>query len=120
LFLMTPLATYYLTGELVPFLEAYIPGLDYKTPRGYIITNIIQFFGILYGIIGTFIFDLLFFVFYFHIVTLNQLMKIKLKEIGEYLMENDLKSPEIAEKMKNMMKEIYGQHRDMLKCVFIR
>jgi hypothetical protein len=117
LFYMTPLAIYYLTGELVPFLEAYIPGLDYKTPQGYIITIFIQFFFILCGICGTFGFDLMFFVFYFHIVTLNQLMKIKMEEVGEYLVKNDLKTPEINEKLKDMMKEIYGQHQDMIKFV---
>jgi hypothetical protein len=116
LFLMTPLATYYLTGEVVPFIEVYIPGLDYKTPQGYIITIILQFCFILAGICGNFILDLIFFVFYYHIVTLNELIKIKLEEIGEYLVENDLKTPENAKKVKDMMKEIYGQHRDMLKC----
>jgi hypothetical protein len=64
------------------------------------------------------LFDLLFFIFYFHIVTLNQLMKIKMEEIGEYLMENDLKIPENDKKVKDMMKEIYGQHRNMIKFVF--
>jgi hypothetical protein len=116
-FYVTPLATYYLKGELVPFLEIYVPGLDYKTIWGYIITNILQFIGILYAVFGNFIFDLMFFVFYYHIVTLNELMKITMEEIGEYLVENDLKIPENAEKVKDMMKEIYGQHRDMLKCV---
>jgi hypothetical protein len=116
---MTPLTTYYFTGELVPFLEAYIPGLDYKTPRGYITTIIIQFFFILCGVCGTFVFDSMFFVFYFHIVTLNELMKIKMEEVGKYLMENDLvKTPENDKKVKDMMKEIYGQHRDMIKFVF--
>jgi hypothetical protein len=115
---MTPVAIYYLTGELVPFLEAYLPGLDYKTTRGYIITIFIQFFFIFCGVCGIFAFDLVFFVFYYHIVTLNELIKIKLEEIGEYLMKNDLKISENAEKVKDMMKEIYGQHRDMLKCVF--
>jgi hypothetical protein len=118
-FYMTPVAIYFLTGELLPFLEVYIPGLDYKTPRGYIITIFIQFFFILCGICGNFVFDSMFFVFYYHIVTLNQMMKIKMEEVGEYLMKNDLKIPENAEKVKNMMKEIYGQHRDMIKCVFI-
>jgi hypothetical protein len=115
LFLMTPLATYYLKGELVLIFEFYIPGLDYKTPREYIITNFLHFFLNICGVCGNFIFDLMFFVFYFHIVTLNDLMKIKMEEVGEYLVENDLKIPENAEKVKKMMKEIYGQHRDMLK-----
>ncbi len=113
----TPLATYYLTGELVPFLEVYIPGLDYKTPKGYIVTIFLQFFFILAGICGIFGFDLLFFVFYFHIVTLNQLMKIKMEEVGEHLAKNDLKTLENVKKVKDMMKEIYGQHQDMIKCV---
>jgi hypothetical protein len=47
------------------------------------------------------------------------MMKIKMEEVGEYLMKNDLKTPENAEKVKDMMKEICGQHRDMIKCVFI-
>jgi hypothetical protein len=117
LFYATPLAIYFLTGELLPFLEVYIPGLDYKTTEGYIITMILQFIFILAGICGTFGFDLMFFVFYFHIVTLNQMMKIKMEEVGEYLVENDLKIPENVKKVKDMMKEIYRQHRDMLKFV---
>jgi hypothetical protein len=116
---MTPLTIYYLTGELLPFLEVYIPGLDYKTTQGYIITIFLQFFFILAGACGTFVFDSMFFVFYYHIVTLNEMMNIKMEEVGEYLMKNDLKTPEYAKKVKNMMKEIYGQHRDMIKCVFI-
>jgi hypothetical protein len=118
-FYMNSFAIYFLTGELLPFLEVYIPGLDYKTTRGYIITIFLQFFFILAGICGTFMFDLIFFVFYYHIVTLNEMMKIKMEEVGEYLMKNDLKTPENAEKVKDMMKEICGQHRDMIKCVFI-
>ncbi len=117
LFLMTPLATYYLKGKLVPIFEIYIPGLDYKTPQGYIITNFLHFLFDICGVFGTLMFDLMFFVFYYHIVTLNELMKIKMEEIGEYLVENDLKTPENVKKVKDMTKEIYGQHRDMLKCV---
>ncbi len=44
-------------------------------------------------------------------------MKIKMEEVGEYLVENDLKTPENVKKVKDMTKEIYGQHRDMLKFV---
>jgi hypothetical protein len=120
LFYATPLAIYYLTGELLPFLEAYIPGLDYKTPQGYMLTMILQFFFILCGVCGTFGFDLLFFVFYYHIVTLNQLMKIKMEEVGEYLEKNDAKPLENVKDVKDMMKEFYEQHRDMLKCVELK
>jgi hypothetical protein len=114
---MTPLATYYLKRELVLIFEIYIPGLDYKTPQEYIITSFLHFLFDICGICGTFVFDLLFFVFYYHIVTLNELMKIKMEEVGEYLVENDLKTPENVKKVKDMTKEIYGQHRDMLKFV---
>jgi hypothetical protein len=116
-FLMTPLATYYLKAELVLIFEIYIPGLDDKTSQGYIITNFMHFLFVICGISGTLVFDLIFFVFYYHIVTLNELMKIKLEEVGEYLVENDLKISENAEKVKDMMKEIYRLHQDMLKCV---
>jgi hypothetical protein len=112
---MTPLATYYLKGELVLIFEIYIPGLDYKTTQGYVITSCLHFLFVLCGTFETLMFDLIFFVFYFHIVTLNQLMKTKMEEVGEYLIENDLKIPENAKKVKDMMKEIYGQHREMLK-----
>jgi hypothetical protein len=43
LFLMTPLATYYFEGELGLIFEIYIPGLDYKTRQGYIITSFLHF-----------------------------------------------------------------------------
>jgi hypothetical protein len=118
-FLMTPIAIYFLTGEVVPILEAYLPGLDYKTTQGYIISNFLHFFYIFVAVCEQLMFDVVFFVFYFHIVTLNELMKIKMEEIGEYLMENDLKISENAKKVKDMMKEIYEQHRDMLKCALL-
>jgi hypothetical protein len=117
LFLMTPLLNYFFKGELGLIFEIYIPGLDYKTTQGYIITSFLHFLFVLCGICGSFGFDLLFFVYFFHIVTLNELMEIKMEEIGEYLAENDLKIPENVEKVKDMVKEIYGRHRDLLKFV---
>jgi hypothetical protein len=44
-------------------------------------------------------------------------MKIKMEKIGEHLMGNDLKIPDNVKKVKDMMKEIYGQHSDMLRFV---
>jgi hypothetical protein len=114
---MTPLATYYFEGELGLIFEIYIPGLDYKTLEGYIITSCLHFLFVLCGVCGGFSFDLWFFVCFYHIVTLNELMKIKMEEIGEYLMGSDLKIPENVKKVKDMMKEIYGQHIDMLRFV---
>lgn len=117
LFLMTPLATYYLKGELVPIYEIYIPGLDLNTSRGYIITNFLHFLFDLCGICGTFGFDFIFFIYYYHIVTLSGLMKIKLHEMGDFLLENDLKILENAKKVKEMMSDIYSWHQKMLKFV---
>jgi hypothetical protein len=116
-FLITPLATYYLKGELIPIFEIYIPGLDYKTTQGYIITNFLHILFDFCGAFGSLMFDFIFFVFYYHIVTLNELMTIKMEEVGEYLMENELKTPKDSKIVKDMMKEIYGQHQDMLKFV---
>jgi hypothetical protein len=117
LFLMTPLATYYFKGELGLIFEFYIPGLDYKTLEGYIITSCLHFLFVLCGVCKGFMFDLLFFVSFYHIVTLSELMKIKMEEIGEFLVGNDLKIPDNVKKVKDMMKEIFEQHSDMLRFV---
>ncbi len=117
LFLMTPLAAYYFKRELVLIFEIYIPGLDYETTRGYIITNFLHFLFDLCGICGTFGFDLVFFMYYYHIVTLNGLMKIKLEEMEEFLLENDLKIPENAKRIQGMMRDIYRFHQKILKFV---
>jgi hypothetical protein len=107
-----PPAFYYIFyGKRVLLSEFYLPGVDHKTISGYAILTTIHYVCLVIASILIFVFDVMIICFSYFIVPLNQLFKIQLEEISEFLQNTDLKIAKNKLKFKKHFKEIILSHR---------
>jgi hypothetical protein len=113
LFAIQPVVHYIFHGKRMLITELYLPGVDHGTITGYLLLLLttVHLMIMFVAAIFTLVFDVMIICFSYFILPLNQLLKIQLQEITEFLQNNDMMIAKNKSKFKRHFKEIILSHR---------
>lgn len=70
-------------GEKLLIMQFLLPGIDPKTPEGFLMHNVFHVILILMGGFGNFAGDMFFFILILHVPLLKDILRIKFKKLSE-------------------------------------
>lgn len=111
IFIAYPVLMFFIFQTVEPCLPIFVPGIDFNTKYGYIITSIYHYVVIFMGLIGLWYCDSIFLNLVFNIMMMSELQTNQLSMINDDLNSNDKNDPTIRMRLSNF----FSMHQEMEK-----
>lgn len=113
-FICLPIVLFVTTGEMVPSINLYIPGLDSETSTGFIILCCYHLVLMLMAFFGTCGFDLLFIMLVLHLWPLTEIFAGQVDQLNKTLRNRQNCS---QKQQKIQLRNVMQMHRDLYAYV---